>query len=110
MDHLHSEGFQKVTRVDDALRIFLAAMRRPPPKTESVILAEALGRGWGDDIVSRQFIPAVDRSVMDGYAVRSADIANASEEHPIALEVAGGGRNGGGGRIFVEERQGVTGG
>jgi len=108
MDHLHSEGFQKVTRVDDALRIFLAAMRRPPPKTESVILSEALGRVLGDDIVSRQFIPAVDRSVMDGYAVRSADIANASEEHPIALEVAGESRIGEVCRIVVKARQAVT--
>jgi len=108
MDHLHSEGFQKVTRVDDALRIFLAAMRRPPPKTESVILSEALGRVLGDDIVSRQFIPAVDRSVMDGYAVRSSDIANASEEHPIALEVAGESRIGEVCRIVVKARQAVT--
>src|SRR3972149_10385227 len=109
MDHLHGEGFQKVTKVDDALRIFIGAIHLPPPKTESVILFEALGRVLGEDIVSRQFMPAVDRSVMDGYAVRSADIANASEEHPIALEVAGGGRIGGGGRIVGKGRQAGTG-
>jgi len=89
MNHLRTEGFQNVTKVDDALRIFLGAIHWPASKTESVNVAEALGRVLGEDIASHQFIPAVDRSVMDGYAVRSADIANASEEDPIFLEVAG---------------------
>ena len=108
MDHLHSEGFQKVTKVDDALRIFIGAIHWPPPKTESVILFEALGRVLGEDIVSRQFMPAVARSVMDGYAVRSADIANASEEHPITLEVTGESRIGEACRTVVKAGQAVT--
>jgi molybdopterin molybdotransferase len=108
MNRLHTEGFQNVTKVDDALRIFLGAIHWHAPKTESVNVAEALGRVLGEDIASHQFIPAVDRSVMDGYAVRSADIANASEEHPIALEVAGESRIGEVCRIVVKARQAVT--
>lgn len=108
MNHLHSEGFQKVTKVDDALRIFIGAIHWSPPKTESVILSEALGRVLGEHIVSRQFMPAIDRSVMDGYAVRSADIANASEEHPITLEVTGESRIGEACRTVVKGGQAVT--
>ena len=32
-------------------------------------------------------IPHYDRSPFDGYALRSADVANASEEHPVTLRV-----------------------
>lgn len=34
-------------------------------------------------------LPPFDNSAMDGYAVRSADVATASPEHPVALRVLG---------------------
>lgn len=70
MSHLHTEGFQKLTKVDDTLGMLFAALGEPTVKLESVAVQRALGRYLGKDVVANQFLPPVDRSVMDGYAVR----------------------------------------
>ncbi len=44
-----------------------------------VPLASALGLVLADDIVAADDIPAFDNSAMDGYAVRAADIGDATE-------------------------------
>jgi molybdopterin molybdotransferase len=55
----------------------------------SVPVLEALGRVLAEKIVSDISIPPFDNSAMDGYAVRSADVADASPETPVRLEVVG---------------------
>jgi molybdopterin molybdotransferase len=40
------------------------------------------------DVVSAVALPPFDNSAMDGYAVRAADVAEASPEAPVALPVA----------------------
>lgn len=52
-----------------------------------VPLAEAGGRVLAVDVRSRLDIPVFDNSAMDGYAVRHADVAAASAEHPVTLRV-----------------------
>ncbi len=52
-------------------------------------LLEARGRTLDEDLVATFEIPPLDNSAMDGYAVRSQDIASASEERPQVLPVAG---------------------
>jgi molybdopterin molybdotransferase len=47
----------------------------------------ALGRVLGEDIVASSAVPAFDGSAMDGFAVRSADLAQAGTERPVRLEV-----------------------
>jgi molybdopterin molybdotransferase len=89
MSHLHTEGFQKLTKVDDALGMLFAALGEPTVKLESVAVQRALGRYLGKDVVANQFLPPVDRSVMDGYAVRVEDVKNASQDHPAILRVVG---------------------
>ena len=59
---------------------------RPLP-TESVRLRDALGRVLAEDVVSPIEHPPWDNSSMDGYAVRSADVAGASAEQPVVLPV-----------------------
>jgi molybdopterin molybdotransferase len=49
----------------------------------------ALGQVVADDIVSTLDIPPLDNTAMDGYAVRAADTAGASESSPIQLRVTG---------------------
>jgi molybdopterin molybdotransferase len=51
-------------------------------------LAEAAGLVLAQDLVAARALPAFDNSAMDGYAVRAADVAGASVEHPVALPVA----------------------
>lgn len=89
MDHLRSEGFRNITKIDDALRIFFDALGTPAIKLEPVSIQKALGRILSEDVVANQFIPSTDQSVMDGYAVRSEDVQNASQENPVILEVVG---------------------
>jgi molybdopterin molybdotransferase len=57
--------------------------------TESITLDRVSGRILSQPIASRLDFPHWDNSAMDGYAVRFADVAQASETEPIALEVVG---------------------
>jgi len=56
---------------------------------ETVSLADATGRILAQPVASRLDFPHWDNSAMDGYAVRFADVAAASESAPIALTLAG---------------------
>ncbi|WP_062388279.1 molybdopterin molybdotransferase MoeA [Demequina iriomotensis] len=65
----------------------LALVREP--EFEAVPLGEALGRVLADDVRAAGAIPPFDNSAMDGYAVRGADVATASEAAPVGLAVIG---------------------
>jgi molybdopterin molybdotransferase len=58
-----------------------------PLGVERVTIREALGRVLAEDIRSPRDIPGFDNSAMDGYAVRSADVAGASQASPVRLRV-----------------------
>ena len=53
-----------------------------PTETESVPLAACAGRVLAFDLRAGSDVPPFDRSAYDGYALRSADVAQASPEHP----------------------------
>ena len=71
--------------VNEALDKILSRIR--PLGFEKVSILEALGRVMAEDIYANRDIPPFDNSAMDGYAVRTGDIQNASSSHPIQLEV-----------------------
>jgi molybdopterin molybdotransferase len=71
----------------DALRLTLAAVS--PLGGENAGLVESVGRVLASGLSARVDCPSVDASLKDGYAVRSADIAFATAEHPIELRLAG---------------------
>lgn len=54
-----------------------------------VPVAEAHGRVLREDVAAAEDVPIADNSAMDGYAVRSADVAAASDERPATLKVIG---------------------
>ena len=58
-----------------------------PLAPERVLLLDALGRVLATDVRSPVTLPAWDNSAMDGYAVRSADIAGATPGAPSVLRV-----------------------
>lgn len=58
-----------------------------PGTAEVVPLADARGRILAVDAVSPGAVPPFSNSQMDGYAVRSDDVAGASAEHPVTLPV-----------------------
>jgi molybdopterin molybdotransferase len=56
-------------------------------EAERVPLRNAFGRVLADDVLSPIDHPPWDNSSMDGYAVRAADIAFATESSPVTLPV-----------------------
>ena len=63
---------------DEALNIVLTSVPRLP--VIQVGLADAVGRVLAEDIACDVDMPPFDKSAMDGYAVRAADIATAPAE------------------------------
>src|SRR5271168_225161 len=74
-----------MTSADQALQIVLANVSRLG--IERVPILHALGRVLAERIHSPRDIPGFDNSAMDGYAVRAADVALASESKPARLRV-----------------------
>ena len=60
-----------------------------PTAPEIAWLSEARGRVAAEPVMSPMALPPWDNSAMDGYAIRSADVAAAAEKAPISLEVIG---------------------
>lgn len=56
-------------------------------EAERVSLLGSLGRVLAADVVSDIDVAPFDNSAMDGYAVRVADVRDASEASPVTLEV-----------------------
>ena len=56
-------------------------------ETEEVPLLEALGRVLATEARSDIDVAPFDNSAMDGYAVRAADVAGASDDSPVTLAV-----------------------
>lgn len=61
---------------------------------ERVPLRESVGRTLAENIASKIPVPPFDSSAMDGFAVRSADVSNASHKNPSRLRVIGESRAG----------------
>lgn len=70
---------------DEALRIVLENVT--PLGVERISILGGLGRVLAEEIRSPRDIPGFDNSAMDGYALRAADIATASETTPVSLKV-----------------------
>ncbi|MEX1296358.1 MAG: gephyrin-like molybdotransferase Glp [Candidatus Limnocylindrales bacterium] len=60
-----------------------------PLRGGSTPLAEALGRVLAEDAHALITLPPWDNSAMDGYAVRSEDVREATPESPVTLAVVG---------------------
>jgi molybdopterin molybdotransferase len=60
-----------------------------PLPAEEAQLRDAAGRVLAEALASPIDLPPFDNSAMDGYAVRSADVASANAESPVSLKVAG---------------------
>ncbi len=74
--------------LDVARERVLAAVPGPLP-VETVRVDEALGRVVAEEARSTTDLPPWDNSAMDGYAIRAADVATASEDAPVRLTVLG---------------------
>ncbi|MEU8508703.1 gephyrin-like molybdotransferase Glp [Streptomyces brevispora] len=73
--------------VDEHLEDILTAVQ--PLEPIELQLPEAQGCVLVEDVVVEIALPPFDNSSMDGYAVRVADVAGATEEFPAVLTVIG---------------------
>ena len=71
-----------LTPLHEALRIVLDSAS--PLGLEKVSILDALGRVLGEDVIAERHNPPWDNSAMDGFAVRSEDIA---QDHAISKPV-----------------------
>jgi molybdopterin molybdotransferase len=74
--------------LEDARARVLAAIPAALP-AEMVALSDSLGRVLAADVAAATDLPPWDNSAMDGYAIRAADVASATEAAPVLLRVAG---------------------
>lgn len=69
---------EQLARVLDAVRVL---------GSENRSVRDAAGRTLAAGATATHDIPLFDNSAMDGFAVRGADVATASAEHPVTLRV-----------------------
>ncbi len=73
--------------VDEQLARILDGALRPAPVRVSI--SEAYGLRCAEEVVVSRALPAFDQAAVDGYAVRSVDLAGASAAEPASLPVVG---------------------
>ncbi len=79
--------FLDVIDVAEAKARLRAHLDPRPRGTETVALGEALNRVLAEDVVAAVDVPGFDRASVDGFALRSADTAGASEAAPCRLRL-----------------------
>ena len=78
----YSEALQLIRKV--ALEVSSGTRR-----TKRVSLSKALGRVAAEDVLSREMLPALSNSAVDGFAVRSHETRGASLDNPLTFPVVG---------------------
>jgi molybdopterin molybdotransferase len=81
------KGFQKLTPVDDSLQTFFRAVKVKPLKRVVVPLSSALGRVTAENIIAQVDVPRLDRSAVDGYALKSEETAGATQFKPRIFQL-----------------------
>ena len=87
MTHGHGHGDEPLTPVEDHLAEILGTITPLTPTELS--LGDVHGLVLAEDVSTVGPLPSFDNSGMDGYAVRVADVAGATEENPVTLPVTG---------------------
>jgi molybdopterin molybdotransferase len=85
--HGHGHGDEPLTPVEDHLAEILGTITPLTPTELS--LGDVYGLVLAEDVSTVGPLPSFDNSGMDGYAVRVADVAGATEENPVTLPVTG---------------------
>ena len=74
--------------IEEAIGL-ITANAQPIKDVLTVSLDEAYGHVLAEDLTASVNVPAFPRSAMDGYAVRSGDITDATTDRPVRLKVTG---------------------
>ncbi|MEA2089996.1 MAG: gephyrin-like molybdotransferase Glp [Thermoproteota archaeon] len=84
------KGFEKLTTIDEALRIFFEKLQLKRLGEVQIAVYEALGRVVAEDVTAGRDLPHFNRSAMDGYAVKAKNTFDASQFQPKTLQLTGG--------------------
>src|SRR5947199_2354627 len=84
-DNADQDQFLTILSREDALARFEAALFPRAVPGAKRPLADALGCALAEDVVAPIDVPPFDRSNVDGFAVRSANLASASEATPVRI-------------------------
>jgi molybdenum cofactor synthesis domain-containing protein len=84
-DSFEQDQFLSILSREDALARFEAELFPRSIASQWRPLADALGQALAADVVSPIDVPPFDRSNVDGFAVRSADLASAGEATPVRI-------------------------
>ncbi|MBT0567016.1 gephyrin-like molybdotransferase Glp [Williamsia sp. CHRR-6] len=84
--HRHTHAGPGFRSVDDHIATVAALFG--PPRVITVPIADALGRALAIDVIAAVALPGFDNSAMDGYAVRSVDVVQATAATSVRLPVA----------------------
>lgn len=79
------DQFLQVLSRDEAIARFRAALALHPLGPETQPLDRLIGRVLAETVAAPVDAPPFDRSVVDGFAVRAADVASATETDPAWL-------------------------
>lgn len=96
--HHHDHGDEDLVPVEEARERILAQIS--PLQPLELPLQEAEGCVLAADLVAEEDIPAFASSAMDGFAVRSSDVAAAAPVSPVELRIVG--------RALIGERPEAT--
>jgi putative molybdopterin biosynthesis protein len=81
------DQFLTILSREEAVERFEAALFPRAIPGERRSLSDALGCALAEDVVAPIDVPPFDRSNVDGFAVRSADLASASEAVPVRAKL-----------------------
>lgn len=74
---------------EEVLAIIESEFAPLPDRAEAVPLCAAIGRVLAEDVTAGEYVPAFDRSTVDGYAVRARDTFGCSDAIPAILSLSG---------------------
>jgi putative molybdopterin biosynthesis protein len=86
---IEQDQFLQIMSRDQAVLAFRNALKPAPIGTEWVALEALAGRVLASHVSAPVDTPPFDRSVVDGFAVRSVDLSAASGGRPVRLRVNG---------------------
>lgn len=82
--------YHKLVSVDEAVETVWSILKESGwPKRETIPLFASLDHVLAESFYATIDSPPFDRSIMDGYALRSSDLAGADEAHPSTFHVIG---------------------
>jgi putative molybdopterin biosynthesis protein len=84
-DSVDQDQFLTILSREEAIERFEAGLFPRLLPSEQRKLADALGRALVEDVIAPIDVPPFDRSNVDGFAVRSADLESATESTSVRL-------------------------